>query len=138
MGSNMEMEIVYLTDLYSVRYRNTKYSDDFCILTEEYRVIVDGETFTAPAGMPVGPSIPRRARGSVGVTETLEASVIHDLNYRTGQVSRKRADDIFREMVKDRSGSYRAWKAWAALRMFGAANYNPSDPSESLASEPAR
>ena len=120
------MRVIYMSDLHMVRYRQRHNGDDFAVLTAEYTIIVNGRTITAPAGMAFGPSIPKRTRGIVSVPECIEASVPHDYLYRTGTGTRKEADDIFRQIVKDQSGAYTAWKAWLALRAFGGKNWKPN------------
>lgn len=53
------------------------------------------------------------------------AAVIHDMAYHTGCLPREMADDVFHEaMLVLGVARWRAWAAWAAVRMFGGKFYN--------------
>lgn len=48
------------------------------------------------------------------------AALVHDFRYGHHTVSRKQADDDFREHLRiDGAGRVRAWVMWAAVRAFG-------------------
>lgn len=52
------------------------------------------------------------------------ASTIHDYLYRTATVSRKEADDVFYEALRDEGvARWRAWLMWAGVRVGGASAY---------------
>ena len=113
------MKITYVTPLQIERWIEKDYEDDIGCLLAEYQVVVDDDVITVPAGFVFGPSIPKFARSFVSVADCLEGSCVHDWFYRTGSVSRKRADLIFRQMVEDVAGSWRARRAWLGVH-FGA------------------
>lgn len=61
-----------------------------------------------------------------------KAAVIHDLLYSNGFVSREMADDVFYEaMIVSDVARWRAWAAWAAVRVFGGKFYQ--EPGEEQA-----
>lgn len=56
------------------------------------------------------------------------AAVIHDLAYHTGCLPRDLADDVFHEaMLVSGVARWRAWLAWAAVRVFGHQFYHAKD-----------
>lgn len=121
------IEVKQLTPLYSVRWPEKKYEDDLGELTREFRVQVMWadhlEIITTPAGFVFGPSIPKPFRGFVSVADAFEGSCIHDWIYRNGLYTREFADLVFREMVRQAAGSWRARRAYLAVRVGGASSY---------------
>ena len=117
------MNIVYPTPLRLEWGESPLDADDIGTLLEEYRVIVDNTTFTVPAGFRFGPSIPKFVRSFVSVSDCLAASCVHDWFYRTGIVQREYADKVFRQMVDDRAGSWRARRAYVGVRVGGEGSY---------------
>lgn len=54
------------------------------------------------------------------------AAVVHDHLYGSRIVSREMADAVFRDaMLCSGVATWRAWAAWAAVRVFGAQHYSP-------------
>lgn len=53
------------------------------------------------------------------------AAIVHDYLYRTGTVSRKRADAVFHEaMLAKHVPKWQAWTMWSAVRSFGWVAWN--------------
>jgi hypothetical protein len=51
-------------------------------------------------------------------------ATLHDFMYSNGFVSRKRADDLLREMMQSCGYSWlQCWSVWAAVRAFGGSHY---------------
>jgi hypothetical protein len=54
------------------------------------------------------------------------AAVVHDYLYVTAQVSRKQADEILRDLLREEgAGSLRASLMYAGVRVGGASHYKP-------------
>lgn len=59
------------------------------------------------------------------------AAVIHDMLYSDGMLSRRLADEVFREaMLECGVAWWRAWAAWAAVRTFGGQFYKGQESNQ--------
>lgn len=58
------------------------------------------------------------------------AAVLHDYLYATGALSRREADQVFRNALRSSGiARWRAWLMWAGVRAGGANRYNQTPPS---------
>ncbi|WP_417480475.1 DUF1353 domain-containing protein [Maricaulis maris] len=58
------------------------------------------------------------------------AAVLHDYLYATGALSRRKADQVFRNALRSSGiARWRAWLMWAGVRVGGAKRYNQTPPS---------
>lgn len=86
-------------------------------------VQVAGERITVPAGTETDfSSIPWFGRILVRWSRVDVAGVVHDWLYQTGDISRSRADEIWRLVAvagAHRANRFQAWTAWLGLRLGG-------------------
>lgn len=81
-------------------------------------------TITVPAGFETDfASVPRIPLAYLIAGNTAHGpAVVHDYQYRKGDVTREQADDIFYEGMKadnDPAAGWRRWLMWAAVRSAG-------------------
>jgi hypothetical protein len=94
-----------------------------------YRIRVDGILYMIPRGFVFnGASIPRVLWGLVTSPynpRILVAALVHDYLYRTHLTNRKRADQVFRVLLRRNQGFGKTKIAliYRAVRMFGAIPY---------------
>ena len=111
--------IRFLTDLYLLRKRKQSKSV-FAVLEKEYRVSIDDEVITVPAGFETDlASIPRRLRGIVSLDRGVEAAIIHDWLYAKNIGTRKKADEIFKRLLDATEGFATANAMYWSVRLFG-------------------
>jgi len=79
------------------------------------------ETFTIPAGFTTDfGSVPWFASWLVHPTFQVEAFVLHDWLYSSGEVSRQDADAIMRRVLRELgAGTISRWSAWVGVRLGG-------------------
>lgn len=93
-------------------------------LMKDAHYIVEDVEFTVPRLFQTdGASIPRFAWITTGTPfdpKHIRAAVLHDYLYQTNNVTRKKADQIFRKLLRhDDVSAYQAFKMYGALRAFG-------------------
>lgn len=100
---------------------------DVWSLVEPFQYLTkDGKKITVPRGFTTDlASVPR-----LPIVWLLfggqadKAAILHDYLYRTGRVSRKEADRIFREAaLEEGEGALTAWFMWLGVRLFGGKYY---------------
>ena len=92
-------------------------------ILRELIVCADGTDWVIPTGTKTDfSSIPAIGRSLVRWSRVDIAGVVHDWLYLTGQVSRARADRVWRLVAQKgqhSANSFQAWIAWMALRGYG-------------------
>jgi Protein of unknown function (DUF1353) len=103
--------------------------DDWIVIAPLWAVVADlrgGLDIVVPNGFVTDfASVPRLPLVFLATADLAERSaVLHDYLYRSGVVSRARADAIFRAgMLAEDVAGWRRWLMWAAVRGFGARHY---------------
>ena len=95
-----------------------------------YRDKVTGEEWTVPAGEETDfASVPRIPLAFLLAGDTAhEPAALHDRLYRTGEVSRKRADELFLQAMKEqREPGWRSQIMYGAVRIFGGGYYKEQE-----------
>ena len=113
-------------DEFDLKYYDGK---DF-ILEKDYRYMIGDKLIHIPAGFKSDlASVPRVFRNIINTygEDHTKAAVIHDWLYRNGYklgVSRKEADEIFLEVMKEQgAGFFKRQLMYRAVRIFGAFSY---------------
>ncbi|MCH9816714.1 MAG: DUF1353 domain-containing protein [Actinomycetia bacterium] len=115
-------------ELLSGSLQTERLADGTRKLLRELIVRVGADTIVVPEGFVTDySSIPWFGRSLVRWSRVDIAGVVHDFLYQSGQVSRERADEIWR--ITAMSGEHsanavQAWLAWAALRVGGSGAWN--------------
>jgi len=117
---DMEIDLTQKTDLVLRRCREAPRSSCQFVLGEHFQV---GD-FDVPVGFDTDlASVPIGARNLISRLDGIEAAVLHDWLYRTGNVKRKKADEIFFVLLE---GAVPTWKRYAmywAVRVGGKGSY---------------
>ena len=101
----------------------TRRPDGHRQLNREYQLEIDGVRYKIPKGFVTDfSSYPWYARLIVRFDKVDIAGVIHDWLYCKGEISRARADEIWRKVARAgarRANPLQAWLSWFGLRIGG-------------------
>ena len=107
----------------SERLSATLREDALWELDRPFSIIYDYIVHTAEKGFTTDfSSLPAPVRAFQTLEEVAAAGTIHDKLYRTGKVSRRVADRIWREIAvagSPHAATWKAWLMWLGLRIGG-------------------
>ena len=121
--------IVQLTPLILRRDIVRSGGNTFAVLHADFTIHCGIWQWTVPEGFPTDlASVPRGFRWLVSKVTGVEASIIHDWLYDQRIGTRKYADDLFYEFLKQTESRWVAWVMYRAVRLGGGIAWREGNP----------